>query len=171
MKRLIKFADNAKSIDKFINSVAVDGRQILKDLEKFKFKIEQCTNVTANNPELGDKIVQNSDMIDKLMSGLYSVCYDLENIDLVSQYDNDQINMSEQDSPDSQDESGYDLNKEIPEPDETDDTDTTENVEEEPAEDTDNANEEESSTDNNGEESEESTEEPQPEENTEEKSE
>nr|DAE79833.1 MAG TPA: hypothetical protein [Caudoviricetes sp.] len=117
--RLVKLADNTKAIEQFIKTTAQDGRDILKSLEEFKFKIEQCTNVSVNE-DINDKIHQHYDMVDKLMSGLFTICYDLENINLVPQYDNDQINLSDQDSPDS-DNNGYNLNKEIPK--ETDEDD------------------------------------------------
>lgn len=112
MKRLV--ADNMQSIQKLISGASQDGRDILKSLEEFKFKVEQCAKISGNNPEIGDKIIQNSEMLDKLMSGLYSICYDLENINIVPQYDNDQVNMSEQDSPDSDNDNGYNLNDEMP---------------------------------------------------------
>ena len=121
-KRLIK-ADNSEAIESVVKGVAKDGRKILKELENFKFKMEQCTNVSANS-DLRDKIHQQYDMVDKVMDGLFSVCYDLENFSLVPQYDVDQIDMSNQDNPDS-DNNNYDLNEEIP-------ADTT--PEEEPAE-------------------------------------
>lgn len=110
-KRLIK-ADNSEAIESVVKGVAKDGRKILKELENFKFKMEQCTNVSANS-ELSDKIHQQYDMVDKIMDGLFSVCYDLENFNLVPQYDVDQIDMSNQDNPDS-DNSDYNLNDEIP---------------------------------------------------------
>ena len=110
-KRLIK-ADNSEAIESVVKGVARDGRKMLKELENFKFKMEQCTNVSANS-ELSDKIHQQYDMVDKIMDGLFSVCYDLENFNLVPQYDVDQIDMSNQDNPDSNN-SDYNLNDEIP---------------------------------------------------------
>ena len=65
------------------------------------------------NSDINDKIHQHYDMLDKLMSGLYSICFDLENINLVPLYDNEQINLSDQSDPDSAND-GYDLNKEFP---------------------------------------------------------
>ena len=124
-KRLIK-ADNSEAIESVVKGVAKDGRKILKELENFKFKMEQCTNVSANS-ELSDKIHQQYDMVDKIMDGLFSVCYDLENFNLVPQYDVDQIDMSNQDNPDSNN-SDYNLNDEIP----ADTTPEEEPVEEEP---------------------------------------
>lgn len=124
-KRLIK-ADNSEAIESVVKGVARDGRKILKELENFKFKMEQCTNVSANS-ELSDKIHQQYDMVDKVMDGLFSVCYDLENFSLVPQYDVDQIDMSNQDNPDS-DNNNYDLNEEIP----ADTTPEEKPVEEEP---------------------------------------
>jgi hypothetical protein len=112
MKRLV--ADNTASIEQMIKNTAVDGREILKALEEFKFKIEQCVKISVNE-EINDKIHQHYDMIDKLMSGLYTICYDMENIDLLPMYDNDQINMSDQDAPDSDNE-GYNLGNEYPLP-------------------------------------------------------
>lgn len=125
-KRLIK-ADNSEAIESVVKGVARDGRKILKELENFKFKMEQCTNVSANS-ELSDKIHQQYDMVDKVMDGLFSVCYDLENFSLVPQYDVDQIDMSNQDNPDSNNNNNYDLNEEIP----ADTTPEEEPVEEEP---------------------------------------
>ena len=110
MKRLI--ADNTKTIEQILRGSAKDGREILKALEEFKFKIEQCDNLSMNS-DINDKIHQHYDMLDKLMSGLYSICFDLENIDLVPLYDNEQINLSDQSDPDSAND-GYDLNEEIP---------------------------------------------------------
>ena len=112
MKRLI--ADNSKSIEQMIKSTAAEGREILKSLEQFKFKLEQCVKISVNE-EINSKVHQHYDMIDKLMSGLYTICYDMENVDLVPVYDNDQINMSNQDSPDS-DNAGYKLGEEYPLP-------------------------------------------------------
>lgn len=110
MKRLI--ADNTKTIEQILRGSAKDGREILKALEEFKFKIEQCDNLSMNS-DINDKIHQHYDMLDKLMSGLYSICFDLENINLVPLYDNEQINLSDQSDPDSAND-GYDLNKEFP---------------------------------------------------------
>lgn len=110
MKRLI--ADNTKTIEQILSGSAKDGREILKALEEFKFKIEQCDNLSMNS-DINDKIHQHYDMLDKLMSGLYSICFDLENINLVPLYDNEQINLSDQSDPDSAND-GYDLNEEFP---------------------------------------------------------
>lgn len=110
MKRLI--ADNTKTIEQILRGSAKDGREILKALEEFKFKIEQCDNLSMNS-DINDKIHQHYDMLDKLMSGLYSICFDLENIDLVPLYDNEQVNLSDQSDPDSAND-GYDLNEEFP---------------------------------------------------------
>lgn len=138
MKRLI--ADNTKTIEQILRGSAKDGREILKALEEFKFKIEQCDNLSMNS-DINDKIHQHYDMLDKLMSGLYSICFDLENINLVPLYDNEQINLSDQSDPDSAND-GYDLNKEFhaeqPESEEEEPTEEenneSENEDEEPSE-------------------------------------
>lgn len=132
MKRLI--ADNTKTIEQILRGSAKDGREILKALEEFKFKIEQCDNLSMNS-DINDKIHQHYDMLDKLMSGLYSICFDLENINLVPLYDNEQINLSDQSDPDSAND-GYDLNKEFP-------SEQPESEEEEPTEEENNESENE----------------------------
>ena len=123
MKRLI--ADNSKSIEQMIKSTAVEGREILKSLEQFKFKLEQCVKISVNE-DINSKIHQHYDMVDKLMSGLYTICYDMENVDLVPVYDNDQIDMSNQDSPDS-DNAGYKLGEEYPLPEDENTDEETNN--------------------------------------------
>lgn len=139
MKRLI--ADNTKTIEQILRGSAKDGREILKALEEFKFKIEQCDNLSMNS-DINDKIHQHYDMLDKLMSGLYSICFDLENIDLVPLYDNEQINLSDQSDPDSAND-GYDLNEEFP-------AEQPESEEEEPTEEnSESENEDEESSDDN----------------------
>ena len=110
MKRL---ADNSEAINAVFKDVAADGRELMKRLEDFKFRINQCVTLSQNNQDVSDKLRQNNDMVDKLQSALYSICFNLENLDMVPLYDNMQIDMSEQDVPDSQ-EDNYDLNEEIP---------------------------------------------------------
>lgn len=156
-KRLIK-ADNSEAIESVVKGVAKDGRKILKELENFKFKMEQCTNVSANS-ELSDKIHQQYDMVDKIMDGLFSVCYDLENFNLVPQYDVDQIDMSNQDNPDSNN-SDYNLNDEIP----ANTMPEEEPVEEEPTDENEESSDEDTDFDLDSENNEEKTEEPEPEE-------
>lgn len=133
MKRL---ADNSEAINAVFKDVATDGRELMKRLEDFKFRINQCVTLSQNNQEIADKLRQNNDMVDKLQSALYSICFNLENVDIVPLYDNTQIDMSEQDVPDSQ-EDNYDLNEEIPIEDEVVDIqdEETEGTDEENADD------------------------------------
>jgi len=147
MKRLI--ADNSKSIEQMIKSTAAEGREILKSLEQFKFKLEQCVKISVNE-EINSKVHQHYDMVDKLMSGLYTICYDMENVDLVPVYDNDQINMSNQDSPDS-DNAGYKLGEEYPLPE---DEESDEEANEESSEDESSDEESSDADENDSEESE-----------------
>lgn len=154
MKRLV--ADNSKSIEQMIKSTASEGRDILKALEQFKFKLEQCVKVSQNE-EINNKVHQHYDMVDKLMSGLYTICYDMENVNLVPLYDNDQIDMSNQDAPDS-DNSGYKLNEEYPLPDEEESTDDYEESSEDNDSEEENSDEDSESDESEEEESSESEE-------------
>ena len=110
MKRI---ADNRNAINVIVRETAQQGRNLLRAMEEFKFQVNQCSRVAPENSEAYNKIKQGVDMMDKIQSALYTVCYDLENFQTTPVYDNDQINMSEQDKPDSENE-GYDLNEEFP---------------------------------------------------------
>ena len=106
MKRLTRIAENSPVADA-LQGVSGDGRDILKQLEKLKFKTLQCTNLTANNDAISKKVKQNVDIIDKVMSTLYSVCFNLDNIDLTPLYGDEQLKFN--------DDQTYNLNEEIPE--------------------------------------------------------
>lgn len=87
--------------DTALNGVVVEGKKILQMLENMKFKIEQAARISSNDKELTKKIIQNSDMIDKIMSGLYSICFDLSNMDVLPAYSPEQINIGDDTTPDA----------------------------------------------------------------------
>jgi len=92
----------ASSTDQAMQGVISDGRKILQMLENMKFKIEQTARISGNDQQLAKKIMQNSDLIDKIMSGLYSVCFGLQNLDISPVYNLNQINISDDAKPDSE---------------------------------------------------------------------
>lgn len=107
MKRLVAVETNA-----IFSTTAKDGRAILQALEAWRYKLNQCQTMLGNNSN-SDKALQDSNMIDTLMSGLYSICYNLENIDLTPLYDINQINMGEQSKPDNENDE-YNLSEQEP---------------------------------------------------------
>ena len=108
-----------------LKAIGGEGKKILQQLEAFKFKLEQAARISGNNQSAAKKIMQNSGIIDKIMSSLYSVVFNITNIDVVPVYDNNQINVSDGAKPDVENE-GYDITDELPEEPE----DTEENTEE-----------------------------------------
>jgi hypothetical protein len=92
-KYLIKRA--ASPQEQSLKNISNDGRKILQMLENMKFKLEQSARLLGNNPDAAKKIMQNSDIIEQTQSAVYSICYNLENLDLVPSYNESQIQMSE----------------------------------------------------------------------------
>ena len=84
-----------------LQGVVSEGRKILQMLENMKFKIEQSARISANDQQLTQKIMQNSDLVDKIMSGLYNVCFTLGNLDISPVFDSSQVNISDDAKPDS----------------------------------------------------------------------
>lgn len=117
-KRLLRFA-GADEIKQSLTGVSKDGRDILKQLENFKFTLEQSGRIASNYPDVTNKISQNAKIIDKLMSNLYSVCFDLENLEIIPMYDPFQIDMSTDTTPDSK-KKNFDVDKENPQNDSKD---------------------------------------------------
>ena len=122
-----------------LQGITTEGKKILQMLENMKFKIEQAARISGNDQSLAQKIMQNSNMIDKIMSGLYSLCFNLDNLDLTPLFIPTQVDMSDDVVPDSeketttlQDTEPQDDSEENDET--TEETDTEEEVSEESTE-------------------------------------
>ena len=94
----------ASPADQALQGVVAEGRKILQMLENMKFKVEQTARISGNNQQTAQKIMQNSELIDKIMSGLYSVCFGLSSIDIMPAYDQSQINFGDSTKPDAETE-------------------------------------------------------------------
>ena len=119
----------ASPISTTLEGVTIEGKKILQMLENMKFKIEQAARVSGNDQSLAKKIMQNSDLVDKIMSSLYAVCFDLSNLDILPTYDPQQINISDDAIPDSE-QKKFKLEKPIQE--ETSDDESSGSDESEP---------------------------------------
>ena len=138
-KRLIK---KASPVDQSLTAISSDGRKILQMLENMKFKIEQSARILGNDPDSSKKIMQNSSMIDQIESMLYGICFNLENMDLIPSYNENQVQLNEGGKPDSE----MNITEEEPEEENEEQKESEEPVEqesEEPEE-----NEEESEEEN-----------------------
>ena len=87
------------------SGIADNGREVLKALERLKYQITQCANAVPDE-QTAKKVAQNASIIDRAMSAVYGVCFDLENLDLVPVYEDDQVQLNG--------EYGYDLAEEVP---------------------------------------------------------
>ena len=106
----IKFSPAQQSL----KALGGEGKKILQQLEAFKFKLEQAARISGNDQSIAKKIMQNSGIVDKVMSSLYSVIFNVTNIDVVPVYNNEQINVSNESKPDSETDD-YKITDELPE--------------------------------------------------------
>ena len=99
-------AENAEVVNDILQGLSENGRAILRALEKFKYQVSKCSQLTGDDQTLGRKVAQHVEIIDKVMSAMYGVCFSLENTDLTPVYDDRQVQLG--------DELTYDLAEEVP---------------------------------------------------------
>ncbi|MFW6015675.1 MAG: hypothetical protein ACOCRK_04500 [bacterium] len=92
MKRLMKKAlMSPEMLEGTIDQLGEQGREILKLMEQYKFKLEQAARITTNDQNLTQKIIQKKKMIDNAAGQIYSVVFDIENIDITQAYEEQQL--------------------------------------------------------------------------------
>lgn len=92
MKRLIRKSMMDLEIFKStVEQLGDEGRTVLKALEDYKFKLEQSGRILQNDPELAQKLVQKRKTLDAAAGQIYSVVFDIENIDITQMYENQQF--------------------------------------------------------------------------------
>ncbi len=93
MKRLIK--QSVMNIENFkgsLNQLSNEGRNILKLIEDYKFKLDQTCRITSNDKELTKKLLQKRKQMDMASSQIYSIVFDIDNIDITNEYKDQQFN-------------------------------------------------------------------------------
>lgn len=93
MKRLVK--QSIMNIEMFkgtLNQLSDEGRDILKLIEDYKFKLDQTCRLTANDQQLTQKLVQKRKQLDVASGQIYSIVFDIDNIDITQAYEQQQIN-------------------------------------------------------------------------------
>jgi len=92
MKRLIKSANsNIKVFEGSIEQLTKQGREILRLMEDYKFKIDQTARIIKNDESLTQKIIQKKKLIDNAAGQIYTTVFDLENIDITKAYEDQQL--------------------------------------------------------------------------------
>lgn len=80
---------NINTFENTLSQLSSKGREVLKSIEDYKFTVEQTTRLLANDQHLAQKIIQKKKILDQAAGLIYSVVFDIENIDITQEY-NDQ---------------------------------------------------------------------------------
>ena len=89
MKRLIKKAVMTQEMfESNLQQLSEKGRTILRSIEEYKFTLEQAARVFTNDQQLSQKLIQKRKTMDAAAGQIYSVVFDVENIDIVNSYEN-----------------------------------------------------------------------------------
>ena len=93
MKRLVKKSlMNPEVFKGSLDQLGKQGREILKLIEDYKFKLEQTCRLTANDQVLTQKLIQKKKQLDAASGQIYSIVFDVENIDITQAFEQQQIN-------------------------------------------------------------------------------
>lgn len=93
MRRLVKKSImNPEMFKGTLEQLSNQGREILKDIEEYKFKLEQAARITTNDQQITQKIIQKQKQLDVASGQIYAIVFDIENIDITQAYDQQQIN-------------------------------------------------------------------------------
>ena len=76
-----------------LNGLAKEGREVLKMIEDYKFKLNQSANMFNGNKSLLNKLEQKEKILDNASGQIYSIIFDLENIDIMPEYEMSQLSM------------------------------------------------------------------------------
>lgn len=87
------FNVNTAFYSNILKNIANEGREVLKTIENYKFKLNQSKNAMNGNQQLLKKLEQKEKIIDNAAVQIYSIVFDLENIDIMPEYDMSQLSL------------------------------------------------------------------------------
>lgn len=87
------FNANTAFYSNILKNIANEGREVLKTIENYKFKLNQSKNTMNGNQQLLKKLEQKEKIIDNAAGQIYSIVFDLENIDIMPEYDMSQLSL------------------------------------------------------------------------------
>lgn len=91
MSRLKKVAlMNPEMFKGTLKQLGTKGRTILKGIEDYKFALEQAARIVANDPDLGQRLVEKKKELDKAAGEIYSIVFEIENIDITKEFQQQQ---------------------------------------------------------------------------------
>lgn len=87
MSRLKKVAlMNPEMFKGTLKQLGNKGRIILKGIEDYKFSLEQAARIVANDHNLSQKMISKKKELDKAAGEIYSIVFEIENIDITKEY-------------------------------------------------------------------------------------
>lgn len=92
-----------------LDQISDKGRAILKAIEEYKFYIDQTLRMIKTNPALSNLITQKKKNLDHAAQDLYSIVFEIENIDILEEYKK-QLEMIEQNNQPQNNENKDDNN-------------------------------------------------------------
>jgi len=86
---------NIQMLEGTIDQLGDQGRNILKSIEEFKFKLEQAARIVTNDQQLTQKLLQKRKILDQSAGQIYAIVFDLENLDITQIYQQQQLMMNQ----------------------------------------------------------------------------
>lgn len=71
-------------IDASVNQLSTAGRNILKTIEEYKFKVDQVKRILHNNPAFNTLLEQKEKNLDAAANEIYQLVFSIENIDITN---------------------------------------------------------------------------------------
>lgn len=78
----VQAPDNAELIKSSIEQISNTGREVLKQVEKFKFNLEQTSRMLSQNPQLSQGMMAKRKSVNEISEKLYQIIFDIENTDI-----------------------------------------------------------------------------------------
>ena len=73
---------NTELIKSSIEQISNTGREVLKQVEKFKFNLEQTSRMLSQSPQLSQGMMAKRKSVNEISNKLYQIIFDIENTDI-----------------------------------------------------------------------------------------
>lgn len=74
--------ENKELIEHSIEQISNSGRSLLKEIEKFKFNLEQTSRMLSQFPQLSQGMMSKRKSVNEISNKLYQIIFDIENTDI-----------------------------------------------------------------------------------------
>lgn len=79
--------ENIKMYESAFENLGQEGREVLKSLEEYKFKLEQASRMVSQIPKLSNGLMAKRKSIDEISNKLYQLIFDVENTDISNSFE------------------------------------------------------------------------------------